>query len=442
MYPTRLALVVLLVPSLLSLGLLVDGTWLWALLVLDAAVIAALGFDALLGTVRRNDLALHATVPRTWSRGRGETIVLALENRGRRTWRCTIAPDLPRVLPTEELPTDLVLPPQGVMEASFRARAGRRGSFRFGGAHLAVRSRLGFWQRRLHLAQNHEIHVYPDLRQLADYALLARTDRLSLIGVRSSRRIGGDTEFERLRDWHSDDEVNRIDWKATARRDQLTVRDYQISQSQSLILVIDAGRMMASRARSVAGDEVSLLDLAIDSALMLAWVAIKQNDRVGLIAYADNVLRWVPPEGGARQINRLIHAVHDLEPALVESRHDQAFLHLGRHSRKRSLVALFTNLLDDVNADLVLRHCRGVVGRHLPLAVLLRDPDVHARLREAPADEDALWTHGAAAVIAQWRQGVLDRLTTAGALVVDADPDRLTAETISEYLTVKAKHLL
>jgi hypothetical protein len=106
------------------------------------------------------------------------------------------------------------------------------------------------------------------------------------------------------------------------------------------------------------------------------------------------------------------------------------------------LVTLFTNIIDDVNADLIVRHCRGVVGRHLPVTVLLRDPDIYARLREAPANEEAVWTHGAAAVIAQWRQGIIDRLTTTGALVVDADPDRLTPDTVSEYLRVKAKHLL
>jgi uncharacterized protein (DUF58 family) len=441
-YPTPLLLLVIAVPALLSFGLLVDDTWLWALLVLDAAVVAVAGLDAVLTTMRARDVEVDVKTARTWSRGRPESIQVIIENRRNRAWRLLVVPDVPREVVCEESAESAWLPARGRLEVTFQARAVRRGRHSLHGAIIAAQSRLGLWRRRMVLGGEQIIHSYPDLRQLADYALLARTDRLSLIGVRSSRRIGGDTEFERLRDWHSDDEVNRIDWKATARRDQLTVRDYQINQSQGIVLMLDAGRMMASRAKTVHGDEVSLLDLAIEAALMLAYVAIKQNDRVGLIAYADGVVRWVPPEGGVRQLNRLIHAVHDLEPTLVESRHDEAFLHLRRHCRKRSLVSLFTNVLDDVNADLILRHCKGIVGRHLPLAVLLRDPDVHTVLRSAPTDDAGFWRSGAAAIIARWRVGVIERLQTAGALVVDADPDRITPDTISEYLRVKAKHLL
>lgn len=442
MYPTPLLLVLLALPAVLSIGLLIDASWLWALLLLDATLVAVAGWDAVFGTLRGRDLQVSVTAQRTWSRGRPEPVTVTVAQHGRVAWRLVVTPDLPRVLVCEEDPAAVVLAPQGRIEVAFHARAARRGRFAINGAILAVQSRLGLWRRRLRLGDEQVVHVYPDLRQLADYALLARADRLSLIGVRSSRRIGGDTEFERLRDWHGDDEINRIDWKATARRDHLTVRDYQINQSQTVMLMLDTGRMMASRAQSAQGAEVSLLDLSIEAALMLAYVAIKQNDRVGLLAYADGVQRWLPPDSGMRQLHRLIHAVHDLEPRLVESRHDEAFMHLGRYGRKRSLVGLFTNVLDDVNADLVLRHCTSLRGRHLPLLVLLRDPDIHTTLRTPPVDELGFWRSGAAAILARWRQGVIDRLTTAGALVVDADADRLTPATISEYLRVKAKHLL
>jgi len=442
MYPSRLLVVLVAMVAVLSLGLLIDVSWLWIIVIVDGVVVAVALIDAVIGSLRPGQLAVAVTTAKTWSRGRSETITVTVTNRSRSQWRLRVAPDLPRELACEEDPAALTLDPLSRVDCVFHALPQRRGRFDIGGAFLAVQSRLGLWHRRLHLGDPGVVHVYPDLRQLADYALLARTDRLSLIGVRTSRRLGGDTEFERLRDWHGDDHVNRIDWKATARRDVLTVRDYQINQSQSVMLVIDTGRMMAARARTANGAEVSLLDLAIEAALMLAYVAIKQNDRVGLLAYADGIQRWIPPAGGTRHLHRLIHAVHDLEPTLVESRHDTAFMHLGRHHRKRSLITQFTNVLDDVNADLLLRQCTHVVGRHVPMLVLLRDPDVHDVLRTAPTDEAGFWHSGAAAVIATWRQGILDRLTTAGALVVDADADRLTPATISEYLMVKAKHLL
>lgn len=442
LYPTRLLLVLVAVPTALSLGLVIDRSWLPALLVLDALVVAAAAFDALVGLPRTGRFTVETAMPRTWSLGRTESVTFTVANPGRFGWRLAVLPDLPLAIVAEGGERELVLPGRSRAEIVFRAVARERGTFHLAGLHLSAISRLGLWRRAYRIGGERDIHVYPNLKQLNEYALLARTNRLSLIGVRSSRRIGGDTEFERLRDWHSDDEIQRIDWKATARRDQLTVRDYQANQSQSIVLMIDAGRMMVSRSRAADGTETSLLDAAIDAALMLAFVALSQNDRVGLLAYADGVKRWVPPKGGNRQLNRLIHAVHDLQPTLAESRHEEAFVHLERSERKRSLVVLFTHVLDDVNGDHLLRHCANLVGRHLPLAVLLQDADLHAALRAPPADEAGLWRAGAAAVIANQRSEVLGKLARAGALTLDVAPERLTADVISQYLTVKAKHLL
>jgi uncharacterized protein (DUF58 family) len=265
-----------------------------------------------------------------------------------------------------------------------------------------------------------ELRVYPDLRQVGDYEMLARLDRLEWIGVRRGRRAGGDTEFERLRDWRSGDPLSRMDWKATARREAFTVRDYRTSQAQR-----------------------------VDAALLLAWVAVRQGDRVGLLAYADGVRRWVPCGGGRGQVARLVHALHDLHAERVESRHEEAFLHLDRHERKRSLVVAISHVLDEVNAAHLERHCARLSGRHLPLAVLLRDPALHghlparARLAEAlAANPDALWRAGAAAGIIAWRRQVIERMKGGGALVLDAEPERLTPDLVSRYLEVKARHLL
>jgi uncharacterized protein (DUF58 family) len=132
-----------------------------------------------------------------------------------------------------------------------------------------------------------ELHVYPDMKQLAEYALLARKNRLSLLGLRRTRRIGQDNEFERLRDYTLDDNYKFIDWRATARRDKLTVRDFQQNQSQRLIFLVDCGRMMTNQAAGL-----SLLDHAFNSMLMLSYVARRhaararhrQNRRLGLAA--------------------------------------------------------------------------------------------------------------------------------------------------------------
>ncbi len=267
------------------------------------------------------------------------------------------------------------------------------------------------------------VKVYPDIRQIGRYTLLARRDKLSAIGVRRSRRLGTDNEFERLRDYADGDEPRHLDWKATARRRKLTVRAHQANQSQRIIFLIDCGRMMAGDT----GGGLSPLDHAFNAMLMLAHVALLRGDQVGLLAYSDRIRAYVPPGGGPTRINRLVHAVHDVFPELVEPRHDRAFVELERRCRKRSLVVLMTNVFDDVNARQVGDHLGNVVGRHLPLGVFLRDHDLFALADDAPDAGPGLYAGAVAASMLTWREQVLAGLRLKGALTLDVFPDDLTA---------------
>lgn len=444
MYPTRFLVLLVLIPALLSLGLAIDVSYLPALLALDALVLAIAALDGFRAWRLGRLLRAEVVAPTTWSRGRAEQVTVTIDHVGGRARTIHLALDLPRSFAVGEEALQLDLPPRARATTQVKVTARERGRFTIGGVHVALSSPMGLWRRQVLLGEEHDVRVQPDLKQLGEYALLARTDRLSLIGVRRAARIGGDTEFERLRDYHNNDSLNRMDWKATARRDHLTVRDYRTSQSQGLVLLVDAGRMMVSRQGGL-----NLLDHAIDAALMLAWVALRQGDRVGLVAYADGVKRYVPSAGGPRQMQRLVHALHDLHAERVESRHEEAFLHLASHERKRSLVVALTHVLDEVNADHLERHCRRLVGRHLPMAVLLQDRDLHDLLPEAKdlgdrlrQDPELLWSAGAAASIIGWRQELVERLRRHGCLALDVAPAQLTSGLVSRYLEIKARHLL
>jgi uncharacterized protein (DUF58 family) len=206
------------------------------------------------------------------------------------------------------------------------------------------------------------------MQQLSEYAVLARKNRLSLMGLRRTRRVGQDNEFERLRDYTVDDNYKHIDWRSTARRNKLTVKDFQTNQSQRVIFLIDSGRMMTNQSAGL-----SLLDHALNAMLMLSFVALRQGDAVGMVCFSDQIHSHVPVRGGMAQMNRLLHAAFDRFPQLVESRYDEAFLYLDSHCKKRSLVILITNVIDEVNARQIQQYLGVLAGRHLPLGVLLRD---------------------------------------------------------------------
>jgi uncharacterized protein (DUF58 family) len=208
---------------------------------------------------------------------------------------------------------------------------------------------------------------------------------------------------------------------------------------------------------------MSPLDHAFNAMLMLAHVALIRGDQVGLMVYSDRVRSFLPPAGGGpKRINRLVHAVHDLFPELVESRHDRAFVELERRCRKRSLLIQITNVFDDVGAQQLLDHLGNLVGKHLPLGVLLRDADLFA-LADSGADQlappaptgpdglevlgeplegPALYESAAAAAVLNWRERVIHGLRQRRVLTMDVAPEDLTAPLVNKYLELKARHLL
>ncbi len=441
-YPSRLLVLLLLGPCLLSAMLIFDDRLAAGIYLLDAVIVILVLFDFFAGRINPKNVHIETRIPSTWSLGRSEDILIRCEYHGQRPRLGRIRLDLPPHVYAKPDVVGVVLDEKHILEINLQVYASQRGRVELDGVFVEVRSIFGLWNSHYQLGKKQTVFVYPNIKQLSDYALLARTNRLALIGVRKMRTIGGDTDFERLRDYQSDDPIQRIDWKASARRDELIVRDYQPNQSQSIMLMIDAGRMMVTKNEGSDKHQYTMLDHAINASLLLAYVAIKQGDRVGLIAYADGIKRFVPCAGGEKQIHKLIHAVHDVHAELVESHHEEAFLYLQKMERKRSLVVMFSHVLDDVNAMHIEQQCKNLVGRHLPLAVLLRDQSLHQHVEQAPTSSKKLWLTTAAAHICNWRQDLIDRLSAHGSLVLDSDPDDLNAGVISRYLELKAKHLI
>jgi len=438
-WPGRNLALAALVPAVMSLALLMPRSEMLrpALFGLDAAVgfVALLDLMTILGRTR---LRVTRACGAVASLGEAQEVELTIANAGRLRRVLRVKDDVPGPFAADPAEFLVSVPGRGLVVLNYRMVPRRRGSYRFRRVDALASSRLGFWRRSLKLPAETAVRVYPDVRQIARYTLLARRDKLSALGVRRSRRLGTDNEFERLRDYIEGDEPRNIDWRATARRRKLTVRDHQVNQSQRVLFLVDCGRMMAGDT----GGGLSPLDHAFNAMLMLAHVALIRGDQVGLLAYSDRVRAYVPPAGGPRRINRMVHAVHNLFPELVESRHDRAFVELDRRCRKRSLVILLTNVFDDVNARQVVDHLCNLVGRHLPLAVLLRDRDIFDLADNAPESGPAFYAGAAAASILNWRERVLAGVRRRGALTLDVFPDELTAPLVNRYLQIKARHLL
>lgn len=407
-----------------------------AVVVTDFCIVAAAVFD-LCSSPRRRDFQVDRTCQKTASLKKPHPIKLTVDYTGVRPISLEIRDDIAQEFSASPPVLETHLPGRTRVDLHYKLSASRRGAFDQHAVYIKAPCRWKLWQRIIEKSCETSINVYPDMKQLAEYELLARTNRLSLVGVRRTRRIGQDHDFERLRDYTPDDNYKHIDWRSTARRQKLTVRDFQTSQSQRVIFMLDCGRMMTNH---VGG--ITMLDHALNAILMLSYVALHRGDSVGLLCFSDRIHSFVPPRGGQRQMSHLLRASFDRFPELVESRYSDAFFHLSKHCRKRSLVILITNLIDEINANQIHRHLSTMVGRHLPLGVLLRDRELFSAADTNWRNDAELYRAAAAAEIVCWRNDVIRDMRHQGVLSLDVFPDEMTAPLINRYLEVKARHLL
>ena len=410
----------------------------WWLVV--AAVAAGLGLWAtidLFTIPNPNALHIARNMPRVASLGNRHEVELNVDNRGTAAVRVELAEDAAQGLQIEPAVHALTLPAGKRTSLQHTIIPHRRGAFELESVFAYLYSRHGLWRKQQAFRCTSTLHVYPDIKQIGEYALLARTNRLSQIGVRRTRRPGQDNDFERLRDYQQDDNYRHIDWRASARRQKLTVKQFQTDQSQRVIFLLDCGRMMTNEY-----EQLSLLDYALNAVLMLSYVALDQGDSVGLLCFSDHIHTYVPPAGGKRQMNRLLHAGFDQFPRLVQSRFDEAFLYLSSHCRRRSLVVLITNVIDQVNARQIESYMGNLIGSHVPLLVLTRDHRMFEAADNPTPDPSVLYRSAAACQLLVSRNQVIRGMRARGGLALDVFPEHMSSPLVNQYLEVKARHLL
>ena len=436
-YPTRRLGFLFAIPTVATLLLPAMPAWWWLVVVsLDFLLLAGATID-LASIPPLRALSVERTMARVASLGAWHAVELTLAYRGHRTLRLRLADDASSGLRIEPPLHNCTLAKNSRLSLSHKLLPERRGHFELEVVFVSLLSWAGLWRRTHRLPALGTLHVYPNIQQISEYALLARTNRLNLIGVRKTRRAGQESNFERLRDYQADDNYKHIDWRSTARRQKLTVKQFQADQSQRVIFLLDCGRMMTNEYQGL-----SLVDYALNSILLLSYVALSQGDSVGMICFSDHVHNYVPPAGGKRQMNRLLHAGFNQFPHLVQSRFDSAFLYLSAHCRRRSLVVLVTNVIDEVNADQIQNYMGNLIGCHLPLLVLLRDHSLFQFADNPAPDDEVLYRSAAASQLLLWRNHVVRRMQANGSFALDVFPEEMTSPLVNKYLEIKARHLL
>jgi uncharacterized protein (DUF58 family) len=279
--------------------------------------------------------------------------------------------------------------------------------------------------------------VYPDLSAVERYGSLHLRNRVIDAGLRRMKLRGAGTELESVREWAPGDPFRAVNWKATARRGRVMVAQYEVERTQNVMIVLDAGRLMTPRV-----DLQRKFDYAVTAALSVASVAALANDRVGVAAFAAEMLRAYAPRQSGRSSSRIASELHDLEPRFEESDYDAAFAYVRTHVHKRSLIILFTDMVDPVAQGAVLAQLGTLARRHLVVCAFMNDSAIERRLDAAPEGPDDVFATAVALELQDERRAAATVLSRLGVQVIDVPARSLTTALIDRYLQIKQRGLL
>ena len=408
--------------------------------------IVAVVYNVGLATIAARDLALlpgrggylvRRITPEPFSLGEPEQVTVSVRNRAAAGLNGRIAdhaPDDLRASPREVAGT---FDAAGLLTLTYTTRSPRRGAYSFGAVDLQVSRPDGWWRRQLCLPQAEDVAVFPNVVAIRRIQLSLRRGLRAMAGMRRAKPPGASTAFAGLREYVRGDDVRRVSWTATARRDRPVVVEVEAERGQQIVIALDCGRLMTAPA----GD-LDKLDHAVNAALMLAWVAQAHGDRVGLMTFDDRVIDFIKPERGPAQLRRITEALYAIRAEYVEPDFGHAMTHLALSVGRRSMVVVLTDVQDPQASRELVAHALRLAARHLVLVVAMSDPAVLAA-RDAPIDTASrAYEWAAAEEFVSSRRESFELLRRGGVLGLDVVAGQLSPALVERYLELKERALL
>jgi uncharacterized protein (DUF58 family) len=397
--------------------------------VLGAALSATMLAD-LLWLLRLPQPRIERRLDHTLSLGVWSPVRLTVENTANQPLGLRVHDLHPADFETRGLPREVRLRAGETVSLEYAMRPTRRGELELRGCDLRLASPLGLWSRRRTLPLPARVRVFPNFAEISHYTLLTSDARLSRIGVHLRRRRGLGAEFHQLREYRRDDSLRQIDWKATSRVRKLISREYQDERDQRLLFLLDCGRRMRH-----ADTERGHLDEALNALLLLAFVAVRQGDAVGLMTFGGP-RRWLAPRKDPDTVNRLLNAVFDLQPTLEAADPLAAARELMQTQTRRAMVLILTNSRDEDQTELATA-VRLLHRRHLVVIADLRESALDRALTEPVANRDSALLFHAVQGYLEARRRHHERLRHLGAEILDLVPRQLPIALVNQYFAVK-----
>jgi len=319
----------------------------------------------------------------------------------------------------------------------YSLRPVKRGEYSFGFIHVFVSSSIGFIARRIHFEGDKKVAVYPSFMQMRKYEFLAISNKLTMYGVKKIRRLGNNTEFEKIKEYVQGDDIRTINWKATAKKNSLMVNQYIDERAQPVYNIIDMGRTMR-----MPFNGLSLLDYSINSALVLSNTAIQKFDKAGIITFSHKTESVLTADRKTGQINKIMELLYKQKTGYLESNFEELYITVRRQINQRSLILLYTNFESLSSVRRQLPYLRRIADKHLLCVVFFVNTELRTFLEQPADSSEKVYEKTVAEKFDFEKRQIVKELSAYGIYSLLTEPEHLTVNAINKYLTFKAQGLI
>lgn len=349
----------------------------------------------------------------------------------------SVIDETPVIFQQRDIDFRLSLAPGEGKTIEYTLRPTRRGEYAFGHIRVFASTRLGLISRRFTCGDPIAVKVYPSFLMLHRYELLAMSDNLTEMGIKRIRRVGHQTEFEQIKEYVKGDDYRTINWKASARRHQLMVNVYQDERSQQIYSVIDKGRVMQQ-----AFQGMTLLDYAINASLVLSYVAMRKDDKAGLVTFDERFDTFLPASRKAGQMQAMLENLYKQSTTFGETDFSALCVHLGKHVNKHSFLVVYTNFGSLTAMNRQLPYLQQLARQHRVLVVFFEDTDLKEYIARPADSTEAYYHHVIAEKFAFEKRLIVSTLKQHGIYSLLTTPGNLSIDVINKYLEMKSRQLL
>lgn len=386
---------------------------------------------------KQKGLEAKRLLPEKLSNGDENVIEITLKNSYNFKAQLKLIDEMPFQYQKRDFEIDTTLEKLTDKKITYTLRPLERGEYHFGNLNVYVTSPIGLLTRRFQFGKDAMVPNYPSFLQLKKYMLLAFSNKIFEFGLKKIRRIGHTMEFEQIKEYVSGDDIRNINWKATAKRSQMMVNQFQDERSQPIYSVIDKGRAMKMPFHGL-----SLLDYAINATLVISNVALKKQDKAGMFAFSRKVANKVVAERRPSQMNQIMETLYNLDTDFSESDFSRLYIDIKRSLNQRSLLLLYTNFetLDALHRQ--LPYLQAIAKNHVLVVIFFENTELYKLTQKASRNTFEIFEKTIAEKFVYEKKLIINELQKHGIQSVLTAPEDLTLNTINKYLEIKARGLI